>query len=95
MTSFFKSKYDKQLEKRENYDPVEFRKVEERKIINPTNRKTLKDKTNTTSENSSLLVKRPQSKLASWKFTKLPELSSITDIINTEDDEATKVKKIK
>ncbi|CAD8154773.1 unnamed protein product [Paramecium pentaurelia] len=107
LAQFLKQKFDKQTEKRENYDPIEFRKVEERKVFTPTNRKTLstlKDKTNnenTTTSTHSLLVKRPLSKTSSWKttkptFTKTPELSSITEIINnTEDDEATKVKKIK
>ncbi|CAD8148480.1 unnamed protein product [Paramecium octaurelia] len=107
LAQFLKQKFDKQTEKRENYDPIEFRKVEERKVFTPTNRKTvstLKDKTNnenTTTSTHSLLVKRPLSKTSSWKttkptFTKTPELSSITEIINNaEDDEATKVKKIK
>ncbi|CAD8059127.1 unnamed protein product [Paramecium primaurelia] len=107
LAQFLKQKFDKQTEKRENYDPIEFRKVEERKVFTPTNRKTLstlKDKTNnenTTTSTHSLLVKRPLSKTSSWKttkptLTKTPELSSITEIINnTEDDEATKVKKIK
>ncbi|CAD8089565.1 unnamed protein product [Paramecium sonneborni] len=107
LAQFMKSKYDKQVEKRENYDPVEFRKQEERKVFTPTNRKTfqaLKDKTNnenTQNTTHSLLVKRPLSKTSTWKITKTtltktPELNSITEIINnTEDDEATKVKKIK
>ncbi|CAK93099.1 unnamed protein product (macronuclear) [Paramecium tetraurelia] len=107
LAQFLKSKFDKQTEKRENYDPIEFRKVEERKVFTPTNRKTvstLKDKTNnenTTTSTHSLLVKRPLSKTSTWKttkptFTKTPELNSITEIINNaEDDEATKVKKIK
>ncbi|CAD8068688.1 unnamed protein product [Paramecium sonneborni] len=107
LAQFMKQKFDKQAEKRENYDPIEFRKQEERKVFTPTNRKTfqaLKDKTNnenTQTATHSLLVKRPLSKTTSWKTTKTtqtktPELSSITDILNNaEDDEATKVKKIK
>ncbi|CAK73685.1 unnamed protein product (macronuclear) [Paramecium tetraurelia] len=49
ITQYLKSKFDKQDEKRQNYDPLEFRKVEDRKVFAPTNRKTLsilKDKTN-------------------------------------------------
>ncbi|CAD8205803.1 unnamed protein product [Paramecium octaurelia] len=106
---FFKTKFDKQAEKRIGYDPLEFRKGEEKKIIITQNRKpvsALKDKTNLEDSKvspQSVLVKRSSSKAQNQRrknestdLTKTPQLSSITEIVNnTEDDEATKVKKIK
>ncbi|CAK94951.1 unnamed protein product (macronuclear) [Paramecium tetraurelia] len=106
---FFKTKFDKQAEKRTGYDPLDFRKGEEKKIIITQNRKpvsALKDKTNLEDSKvspQSVLVKRSSSKAQNQRrnhestdLTKTPQLSSITEIVNnTEDDEATKVKKIK
>ncbi|CAD8132890.1 unnamed protein product [Paramecium pentaurelia] len=108
---FFKTKYDKQIEKRIGYDPIEFRKVEEKKILITQNRKpfnvsALKDKTNLEDSKispQSILIKRSSSKAQNQRrekvsndLMKTPQLSSITEIVNNlEDDEVTKVKKIK
>ena len=44
LTQFLKQQFDKMTEKRQNYNPEEYRL--ERKIITPVVRKSLKDKTN-------------------------------------------------
>lgn len=56
-----KSKFDKMHEKRESYDPEEYRA--ERKIIIPQIRRSLKDKTNENNiiKTTSQLIKRPAS----------------------------------
>ncbi|CAD8090206.1 unnamed protein product [Paramecium sonneborni] len=106
---FLKTKYDKQIGKREGYDPIEFRKVEEKKMFLASNKKSvsaLKDKTNHESQKipqQSVLVKRSSSmaqsqrkKRTSTDQIQKSQLSLITEIVNnTEDDEVTKVRKIK